>query len=265
LTPEHDDVFPAGSGKLDSGSAPEPEPKAPDAPGEPSIPRKWQWVLGVAIVALLAFPLIQRMRQPADAGSSTTTAKPSDADVLVQRSADLYNAGKYQESIAASQEALKLNPRYALAYNNIAVDYLQLKMYDMALASVKQALQIQPDFALAGGNLTWILNEQAKANGTAPKSASTTAPVTPDDFIALSQQKYNAGQYQECIDAAMGALKLQPGMPEAYNNISVSYIQLGMYDKAIENAQLALRSKPDYDLAKGNLNWALSKKNESKK
>jgi len=214
-----------------------------------------KWILGAVIVALLGFPIVQRIRSgPANSGGGV-----SETDADVQRSVDLYNAGKYQESITAAQAAIKLNPNAVLAYNNIAVDYLQLKNYDEALKNIKQALAVQPDLALAQTNLKWILGEQAKANGVAPAPPDQN----PDYLIGVSQQKYNAKQFQECIDAANQALKLQPGMAEAYNNIAVCNIELGKYDVAIENARLALRSKPDYQLAKGNLKWAQMKKTDA--
>ncbi len=218
-----------------------------------------KWVLVAAVVALLAVPIIQRMRRPAAANPGLTSTL-SGADAQIQLSLELYQAGKYQDSVDAAKVALRLKPDAVLAYNNIAVAYLQLKKYDEALTNIKEALRLQPDLALAKTNLAWILREQAAANGTAPTPTNGPAEALIDESL----QKYQAGDYRQCIDLAEKALKIKPDMPEAYNNISAAYIKLEMWDKAIDSAQAALRGRPDFELAKGNLNWALFKKNGSK-
>lgn len=94
----------------------------------------------------------------------------------------------------------------------------------------------------------------------------TTLPVTPptektaDYFVALSGRQYSAGQFQACIDSSREALKLTPGLAEAFNNIGLCYASLGLLDEAIRNESEAVLIKPDYQLAKNNLAWALQQK-----
>jgi tetratricopeptide (TPR) repeat protein len=73
--------------------------------------------------------------------------------------------------------------------------------------------------------------------------------------LALSTERYQAGRYQESIDAAKAALKADPKSAAAYNNIAVAYLALKKYDEAIANAQQALRLQPGYTLASNNLAW----------
>jgi len=55
-------------------------------------------------------------------------------------------------------------------------------------------------------------------------------------------------------------LKLKPDYSLAYNNICAALNNLGRYEEGIKACQEALRIDPDFQLAKGNLNWALSAK-----
>jgi Flp pilus assembly protein TadD len=178
-------------------------------------------------------------------------------DYLAQ-SFELYQAGRYQESIEASRKLLKESPNSAAAYNNIAVSYLGLKKYDEAVASAEQALRVQPDFSLAANNLAWIWQEKARSLGlvTLPPSSAPT----PESYLDQSIHAYQRGQFQECVTASHEALRLRPTYAEAYNNIGACSASLGKWDDAIRNAQEALRLKPDYPLAKNNLAWAQQQK-----
>jgi tetratricopeptide (TPR) repeat protein len=166
-----------------------------------------------------------------------------------------YRAGHYQESIEAAEAFLKINPKSADAYNNIAVGYLGLKKFDEAIASAEQALRLQPDHALAAGNLNWIRQEKAKARGLPLSSVRT-----PESYLEQSLQDFQHGQFQECIADSTEALRLRPGYAEAYNNVSACSTRLLRWDDAIRSAQEAVRLKPDFQLAKNNLAWAQQQK-----
>jgi tetratricopeptide (TPR) repeat protein len=66
-----------------------------------------------------------------------------------------HQAGRFQESIDAARQALRLKPDYAEAYNNIAAAYEGLEKWDEAIAAAREALRIRPDFPLARNNLAW--------------------------------------------------------------------------------------------------------------
>jgi tetratricopeptide (TPR) repeat protein len=82
----------------------------------------------------------------------------------------------------------------------------------------------------------------------------------PEDFVALSMRQYQAHQFRECIESAQAALKLEPGLAIAFNNMGACYGALGLLDEAIRSDAEAVRLQPDYQLAKNNLAWALDQK-----
>jgi tetratricopeptide (TPR) repeat protein len=217
-----------------------------------SIPSAWKWVLALLIAGLISYPVYHRL-----SGSSAET-NPAEAEL--NRSQELYKAGQYDGAIAAAQAALKAKPDYALAYNNLAVSYLQLKKYDEAIQNAQQALRLQPDLELAKNNLAMIQQEKAKASAPPPVPP---APGTAGYFMQQSLENFQAGKFQDAINSAQQALKIDPKMATAYNNISVSYTRLGVWDKAIDNALKALQIQPDFELARNNLNWALTSKAEA--
>ncbi len=88
------------------------------------------------------------------------------AEGCLNRSMLLYQAGKYEECIAAAREALKIQPKFAAAWNNIMAAYNALSDWDDAIAAGRMALSLDPKSELAQNNLAVAM--AAKAKGTKP-------------------------------------------------------------------------------------------------
>ena len=189
--------------------------------------------------------------------SENTAVVSSD----LNRSYELYQAGRYAEAVAAAQAVLKANPNSADAYNNMAAAYAGLKMWDEAARNAQEALRLRPDYQLARNNLVWILQEKQKIAGAPPPAPAPAAgAANAGQLLNLSMQLYQSGKYPECIAAAKQAIKLDPQLAEAYNNIAACSSSMKNWDDAIHAASEALRLKPDFQLAKNNLVWALQQK-----
>ena len=80
-------------------------------------------------------------------------AKNKSPENYLNLSVRYYEAGQYEKCIEAAQDALKLKPDFASAYNNICSAYNEMKMWDKAIEACHQALTIEPEFELAKNNL----------------------------------------------------------------------------------------------------------------
>lgn len=98
-------------------------------------------------------------------------------EVYLQQSLDLYRSGKFKEAIAAAEQALRLRPNYAEAYNNIGAAWNSLGDYRSGAAACEEALKIKPQWMLARNNLLYALSmarrqtEAAKTPETPPGSS----------------------------------------------------------------------------------------------
>ena len=65
----------------------------------------------------------------------------------------------YREAMEAFKQAIRIEPDYAEAYNNLGKTYVELGMYREAIEACKQAIRIKPGFAMAhyGLGLTYLL------------------------------------------------------------------------------------------------------------
>jgi len=161
-----------------------------------------------------------------------------------------YQFRRYEACIATAQEAIKLNPQYAEAYNNIGAAQIRLKQYDKAISTLQEALKLKPDLIIAKNNLD---SAERESKSPGPKAADVTAA----DHINLSLYYFNSQRYQECIDECYKALALKPGYDLAYNNICASYNKLHKYREAIAAAKKGLQSNPNNQILKNNLAEAI--------
>ena len=90
-----------------------------------------------------------------------TESKPTP-EGLLGLSLAYYQAGRFEDCIRAAREALRLNARYAEAYNNIAAAYNAMGKYDEGIQAAQEAVRLKPDFTLARNNLAWAQSQKAK-------------------------------------------------------------------------------------------------------
>lgn len=80
-------------------------------------------------------------------GADTSAALANKAGIAYQQLEDLDNARKYY------QKAIKLNPKFAQAVNNLGTVYFTKKSYRRAINEYRRALQLEPDSAAFLSNL----------------------------------------------------------------------------------------------------------------
>jgi len=77
---------------------------------------------------------------------------PSPENYL-KLSEEFFISGKFEKCIEAAQEALKINSKYDLAYNNICAAYNALQEWDKAIEAGEKGLKINPNNGLIKGHI----------------------------------------------------------------------------------------------------------------
>ncbi len=152
-----------------------------------------------------------------------------------------YNLKDYQKCIDACNEALKIDPKNKLAYNNLGSAYNVMGEWILAEKAFKQALDIDPGFQLAKNNLAFAVSQLSKTDSLI--SSVKKAP-TPENYINLSLYYYRLGQYQKSIDACKEIIKTNPAYVLAYNKMCAAYNILQQWDNAIAAGEKAVAIRP---------------------
>jgi tetratricopeptide (TPR) repeat protein len=163
--------------------------------------------------------------------------------------------GEYAESIESARHALTLDPKSAIAYNNIGAGYAAMQKWDEAVENERLALKLNPNLAVAQNNLNLYVQHKAGDLPAKVQGANELSGLI-NESLRLNQE----GKFVESLAAATKAAKLAPDSPEAWNNIAANNEALHHWDAAIDAAQKAIALRPDFQLAKNNLAWSISQK-----
>ena len=68
---------------------------------------------------------------------------------------------KPEDAIKELKKAIKLDPAFAIAHNNLGTVYFGMAKYDDAITEFDQALQLDPDFLEAKNNLKIAQDKKA--------------------------------------------------------------------------------------------------------
>ena len=126
----------------------------------------------------------------------------------------------HSEAIRLYSEAIELDPKLAMAYNNRGFEYIELKEYELALGDLNRAVELDSKLTLAYNNRGRV-------------------------FARLKQ-------YDRAIADYNKAIELNPNYANAYNNLGYTYDDLNRYDRAIENYSKAIELNPNFAMAYNN-------------
>jgi superkiller protein 3 len=91
------------------------------------------------------------------------------------------------------------------------------------------------------------------------ESAASANPSF-DNLINLSNAYINSNLAGKSIDPLLKAIELNPNSAIALNNLGVAFTMIQQYNKGIEFCIKALQADSSFQLAKNNLKWAMSEK-----
>lgn len=178
--------------------------------------------------------------------------------VTLVRAINYYNSGnqwlserKYQQAIDSFDQAVKIQPDFALAWTNRGYALGQLKKYVDKFSSCAQATYHEPDFAEAW-NCRGLARYNLKQYEEAVKEYNIAIEVADDDQ-ELSRAWFNKGQvlikmgkYEEAIDATQKVLKLKPDYFLAWTQKCKALYELKQYQDAQTNCEISLKIRADY-------------------
>ncbi len=183
------------------------------------------------------------MNQP-----SLPSSNPQGATAWNDQAITLAQQGRFDEAVRGFEQAIRLQPGFAEAHNNLGNIFLFQRKFDQAVACYRQALQLNPASAEAFHNLGNVLKEQGQLD-EAVANFQRALSLRPS-YANARNSLGSALQQQGKLDAAQAsyqqALRLQPDFAEAYNNMGAVLLEQSKLDAALASCQQALRLKPQF-------------------
>ncbi len=216
-------------------------------------------VLLVAATAALGFGTFLRnydYRSRTAIWQDTVAKRPGNARAPYSLGLALEEEGKLDESIAANEAALVIDPLYADAHTNLGVLLLlrangessaaRAQARTVAAAHLRLALKLNPTNASANHALATVLADEDRMEEAvhyfhAASEADPNDPAIHNDF-GLALQHHH--QFDAAIREFEAAIKIEPDYAFAHDSCGILLASLGQYDKAVRHGQKAVKLMP---------------------
>ena len=159
----------------------------------------------------------------------------------------------------AKNEALVLSPRdsrqLAGHWYNDGVDFMATVQNDAAANCFEQAIRLNPGFALAYNNLGIVRFQMGRIREAAElfRRATELDSGNPEPFNNLGRVLTILGEFAGAVAACTKALELNPLYPDAHNNLGFALYRQGFLADAQKRFRTALKLAPVFPLAVNNL------------
>ncbi len=184
-------------------------------------------------------------------GESITTSSLEALKIFVLGREQVVN-GKQLEAIPFYKKALEIDPKFALAYTELAVVYRNTDQWKSAAEMTAKAYELRETVSeterlrIIYYYHNFVAGEMDKATETL-ELWRNTYPNFVVSYVSLSDSYERLGQSEKAIGFARQGLKLDPNYATIYMNLVESLVSLDRYDEAKETCRQAFEKKLDGD------------------
>jgi tetratricopeptide (TPR) repeat protein len=240
-------------------------------------------VICVLLLLPIVFLLVKFSKPPAGGSDEKAqgAAAPAAIDIAAYENAaktnptfDNYislsnayiNSNMPGKSVDPLMKAIEMNPKSAIAYNNLGVAYTMLQQYTKGIEACSKALAIDSSFQLAKNNLNWANSEKKNVDTFIEKQSETPEASRDAQFYTnLGLAYLKIGDYDKSIEAWNQIFKYDPKSIVALNNIGTAFMMKNQVEDAAAVFKQAVENAPDDQLSKNNLAWAMAESAKLKK
>src|SRR5579883_730743 len=176
----------------------------------------------------------------------------ANATELYKQANTLYELQRYKDALNAYEQAAKIQPNYAQAWNGQAETLSELKEYQEALTAYDKAIQIQPNYLEAWRGRSFVLNHLQRyqeAIASFDKTLQLQQNKDPEVWNAKGEALSHLNQNDQAVKSYEKAIELKQDYYEAWYNKGWALQNLKQYEQALAAYNKAIKFKPDYEQA----------------
>ena len=201
--------------------------------------RAWRTLAPMAALAIVTAVLINWPLQKVSGAGASGYNNLANA---------LAKQGQVDEAIKAAEQALKVQPDFAIAHYNLGNLHVQRSRLDLAQRHFKEALRLLPNYAEAHSNYGQLLAERGDlAAGIAHfRKAIALNPSLNRAHLNLGVALAKSNRLDEAIAPLQQAVILSPEAVEPAYYLGSIYAAQNRYAEAEAAFNHALRIRPDF-------------------
>jgi serine/threonine protein kinase/Flp pilus assembly protein TadD len=182
-------------------------------------------------------------------GESITTSSLEALKIFVLGREQIVN-GRQFEAIPFYKKALEIDPKFALAYTELAVVYRNTDQWKLAAEMTSKAFELR-DAVSESEKLRITYYYHNFVQGELDKAIDTlelwrnTYPNFVVSYVSLSDSMERLGQSEKAVAFAREGIRIDPNYATIYMNLVESLVSLGRHDEAKETCRIAFERKLD--------------------
>ncbi|KAK0599547.1 hypothetical protein LWI29_006221 [Acer saccharum] len=194
-------------------------------------------------------------KQALEHSNAVYDRSPLRTDNLLLLGAIYYQLHDYDMCIARNEEALRLEPRFAECYGNMANAWKEKGDIDLSIRCYLIAIELRPNFADAWSNLASAYMRKGRLSEAAQccRQALALNPLLVDAHSNLGNLMKAQGLVQEAYSCYLEALRIQPTFAIAWSNLAGLFMESGDLNRALQYYKEAVKLKPTFPDAYLNL------------
>ncbi|KAL5837621.1 hypothetical protein ACOSQ3_014790 [Xanthoceras sorbifolium] len=194
-------------------------------------------------------------KQALEHSNAVYDRSPLRTDNLLLLGAIYYQLLDYDTCIKRNEEALRLEPRFAECYGNMANAWKEKGDIDLAIRYYLIAIELRPNFADAWSNLASAYMRKGRLSEAAQccRQALALNPLLVDAHSNLGNLMKAQGLVQEAYSCYLEALRIQPTFAIAWSNLAGLFMESGDLNRALQYYKEAVKLKPTFPDAYLNL------------
>jgi Flp pilus assembly protein TadD len=213
---------------------------------------------GVSGKAQELFTKAQRLEQAGQPEEAIKTyqkaikLEPTYSEAYQQMALAYANLGQFPEAVTAFKEVIRLQPQSGLAHSNLGAAYMKMGRFQEARSSFQEAVRLHPEDAEAHLNLGLALGK-LKRDEEAQAEFAQAVKLEPDKknqaraLKNLGLANLNLNRLEEAGKALQEAVNLDPADAQTHYALCVFYARKG--DAAAANQEFKALQNLDKDLA----------------
>ena len=160
--------------------------------------------------------------------------------------AALLSQNKLDQAEACYRQALRINPSYAKAYNNLGLALARQGMLDDALSCYRQAVALKPNYFEAFTNLGNAQREKRALDDAAAsyQNALRLEPNFVGAHYNLGITLVEMGRLKEALACFNESLRLMPDLKGAYDGLGVALTKQAKFPEAVASFEQAIGREP---------------------
>lgn len=191
----------------------------------------------------------------AESACSAALAVSSRLDVVYTALGDLYErTGKYEDSQAAYERALEINPQSVASMLGLALVYENKQRFDDAEALLTEAIHLQPGNWRSINSLGGFLFASGRYEEAAD-AYRTIVALSPDNWQGLGNlgsALLMSGDFEQAATALQRSIEIERDRTNL-SNLAIIFYYLGRFDESVAIHRESVDLFPDSDIAWLNL------------